>query len=429
MTLNSLLSCWNYSLRFGSGDFYMFWVVPHILSEQGISTIYVDPLPTLMGEIYYQDAQEGESKRLQKAATFFRTLEPNSTPFLFATFAPFVSNDYDFDAGLFAALSLICSALAIIVFMRWLSFSRLEILAVLAYYTTWFEPLASNLSTGNVNCLQLALVAMYLALLRLRPELRSTNFSAGALMGAIVMFKPNTLCIPLFMTIHWIAGGERRRAAYSVLGNAAGVALAVAASTAIMRPSAWLEWLQVISTRLDSDFTVANGNCSLTAILHGLEGVPPQITFVIPALVMILTCITLLLAARRREVQKRSILRPDPGSRFIVEVKIVSLGLLAGVLCSKPSWLHYYLLTLPAFFALFESYGRRESRVGLLLTIAGFVLMASPLQYVAGFDADETTAVAVAYCLVAVLMYIALMVDLFRPAKEDGLTRMGVVGR
>jgi hypothetical protein len=103
-----------------------------------------------------------------------------------------------------------------------LGHSAAALLGGAALLLAWGEPLASEIRVGNVNQLQLGGVALF-ALARRLPAPAARELVSGALLGALVAFKPTLALAPLLLLWTLALDGRTRavRSWPAALGGAA----------------------------------------------------------------------------------------------------------------------------------------------------------------------------------------------------------------
>ena len=144
----------------------------------------------------------------QRAASC-KAIETYGTPFLYAVFGLVSFGDYDFNSGLWQLLGLsglIVTAIALCVCFGYSTSSAL-LAAVLILATS--GPLASDIRTGNVNQVQVALLSSFL-LLRFRWPNGNGDVVAGIVLELIVGFKPDAAPVAAFLALLWLV--DRRYA-------------------------------------------------------------------------------------------------------------------------------------------------------------------------------------------------------------------------
>lgn len=322
-------------------DFYHFWLVGQAVQAGEVIDVYAPDARRDVGERAYRRAMApSASPALRRAATKFRHLETTGTPFLYASFFPFVGSDYDRDRIVFNAASLLLFLGALGGVAGRLGYGPTAIVAAMGFALAAFEPLASDLRVGNVNRLQFALLAVWAALLwGLETGARGRALLAGAWMGLAMSWKPNLAFAAVAVVGDW---GLRDRGAafrFHLLGLVAGGLSALVVSSAFFAtPRIWLWWAEA-ALDLPHDFPipVEEGNFAPLRVLRQLFGVDLGPAWTVACLV------GLGLVLRRAAVGVRSDAGPLAGARVVL---LIGLGCGVSLLAAPLAWLHYYLLSL-----------------------------------------------------------------------------------
>jgi len=390
-------------------DFYQFWIAGHALAASGDADLYSSDgratLAALGDELAARPEADG---RLRAAVTTRTHIETFSTPFFYWSFALLETDRYDRDFTWHGMASLLAACGATLFLALSTGWRPSRALLLLAVVLLGCKPLLSDFQVGNVAAFQLGLVAICLALLRLR-ESRLSTFGAGAVAAIAVMLKPNlapALALPAL-----VRGVQRQWAgcaAYTA-GSAAG-ALVVIAGTAAAAGSLqpWVRWLAAVRhLESGSDLSVQTGNVSLARFVTDLGG--PNLS---PLLLAAgIAVIVWAVAGSRRSV-----------TSFRDDVLFVGLGSAVVLAGSRLSWLHYHVLLLPVVAVVLspEAIPKTMGRASLLL--AGLVFwLGAPLDVLRwGGPALPAIESFVAVVLISVA---GLHVLRTAPAREPVLTR------
>lgn len=360
-------------------DFYHFWLVGPAVRAGEVLDVYAPETRTHAGERAFQRALApgiGEAQR--QAATKFRRLETTATPFLYASFTPFVTNDYDRDRIGFNVFSVLAFLFALGALTRRLGYGATGSLLLMAFTVLAFEPFASDVRVGNVNRLQFALLALYVLLLwDTGPRDRLRAGVAGTWLGLLGMWKPNVAFVAFAVVVFW--GALERSVAWRahLLGLVLGGVLGFAAAAAFFgTPLVWVWWADA-ALDLPHDFPIPieHGNFApLRALEQGL-GLRLGAAWTLAWLVLL--ALFLRRAAAGREPSEAM----SEGS-----ILLVGIGCAVALLASPLSWLHYYLasLFLVAWVLRPDPAGRPLSWTyrGLALLAVGAVSMGPLLEMV-----------------------------------------------
>jgi hypothetical protein len=133
-----------------------------------------------------------------KAAAYRRVINPAGTPFLYSVFYLTSKGDYDFDYTIFRIVSYFVYLLSIVVLGDLLKIPRLLAIFLVVLLTEYFGPFRLDVMEGNVNQLQVGIVALLLWL-RSRKKTIGVEALSGLVCGLLIMFKPNMAPIGIFL--------------------------------------------------------------------------------------------------------------------------------------------------------------------------------------------------------------------------------------
>lgn len=341
-----LALAWRTSSQSAGKDFYQFWVVGQSLNRPD-ANIYAGNFCRQTGEEFFQKAKKTGNEQLIAVAKYRRTLQNFSSPFLYAMFRWFSAGHHETDLRNYRILMLAGLVFGIIVISRLLNYSWIMGVGVVAILPVWFNPVASDLYVGNVNCLQLAALAAYLWTVTRMPW-RYRDFAGGILLSLMMVFKPNLAFVAVALAVHWVIGGHFRRLRLHALGGVAGAAFAIFSTAASYHSlHCWSDWLSALHTLVNDGIPVNQGNFSPVQIIYELF----HINIELP-LVIVLTGLTVALLWNRKleATEKSGDAAPEPSR----EIFVVALGCLLSIIASRLTWFHYYVLTIPAFLFLFQ---------------------------------------------------------------------------
>ncbi len=344
-------------------DFYQFWAVGQALRTTPVQNIYSAEGRAFVGAELARRAQTDPlGKRHRAVARFRPVLETYSTPFLYAALSLFSSSHYEIAYQCYQVFCLLCALLAVLVFCRLLGYSWTAALLAAAALIGFFEPLLSDVRMGNVNQIQLALVALF-CWLASRGDAARRDFLAGLTLGALVLFKPNMLFVGVLWTWWWLVTKQFKRLAIGGAGVAAALALALASSAALFGSlRCWSDWAVALLSMPDNIIPVDPGNFALAMLAHDAWGVNLgawlMALFGAPALIV--------LWLRREDAREDDAL---------MAVYVVGLGGLIYLLSARLVWLHYYTAAIPLLLAGLRGDERRAVWATRGLTVAALVML------------------------------------------------------
>jgi len=271
-----------------------------------------------------------------------------ATPFLYWVTGVLSFGDYETDLDIWHAFSLLSLALSVFVMCRLFGYSTATSLAFMIPLLVWFTPNHIDLREGNVNSVQLGVVALLLWLQSRSASMRYL-FASGMVIGLLVMFKPNLARVALLL-----AGGYAVRQQYSKMWIAAS-GIVTGASTAVLVSSwwigsatIWLDWVKVLGGTMR--FFSRQGD-SYTVLTKVADGVSPP-NQIILAISLCLLCLALLWWGRRRNPVLAGS-NAEKNRETLENGLLVTMGCIVMLLASALVWLHYYLLMIPMLiFAL-----------------------------------------------------------------------------
>lgn len=368
-----LLNTWASGDRGAGIDFYQFWAVGQAVNESLVENIYAPEARPRMAGIFSRRALEDGSSRIRAAARFRREeIQAASTPLLYSFFYLVQSGEFERDIRRYRLLSLGCFVLAVLAICRVAGYGPEGTLIVLAFASWTFLPVQDDLRDGNVNQIQLALIALSLWLRRAGgPAWR--DLLSGAVLGLAIAFKPNLALVAVVLGLFWAIGGRFRTLSLRGAGIAAGLLIAVAGSSVFFGSvSCWGSWLSTLR-HLDEQFDVAVGwgNFGGARLLRDWLGLNLS-----PALFLLTTGLVGVCAwgGRRREAASGSGSTVE-ASAARDELLMVGLGLLVPLLAAGLAWPHYLVLAIPICVYLMRPAEGRATRA--LPAFLGIVCLCS----------------------------------------------------
>ncbi len=337
-------------------------------------------------------------------------LETYSTPFLYTVAGVFASGRYDRDHAGFVLLSLGCGLFGALAICRLLRFEPLSCAAAIALLGLAFAPFLSDLRVGNVNAIQLGLLAAFLGVRNLpRPALADP--AAGAILGLAVMFKPNLGCVALMLAMagrstgvwrRWPAwarggGGRRRRdrRLEPLLRDVPGLVELVRRGP-----------LDTRRDRRREDRELRSRAASRRPL--GVRAAPLLAAAAVGAMLVIAWA-----SRRRGAASTGNEIEPRSAGR---DVLLVGTGCMAYLLSAPLVWVHYFVLVVPlALFLLRPAGGRRDRfapRRRLAAGVALLLLANRPLE--AAIGQGHPAVVAVTSNAGALLLFALAMREMLR---------------
>jgi hypothetical protein len=377
---------WQEHHRAAGLDFYIYWVNAQLPGRADVDNIYSIETQERAGEEYYARGQESASELLRYDSQRRRRLDNVSSPFLYTTFR-WLSRDYESARTTFLVATLVAFVAATLLSVRAVGVRWAWGLYLVAALLTWFRGFEADLRVGNVNSFQFLVVAVIATLLRRDVAFRNPgllHFTAGALGGMLLAFKPNVLYAVVLLlaarafTRHW------RELRFEAAGGIAGGLIAMII-TAINYGTfqVWLQWPAAASQFWHRLQTRTERN--VAPALSLIEQYGSWLSHLLAAVLIVIACVAIWRGRNRIDV-----------------LLIAGTGLLIYLLASTVVWLHYMVLTLPVAIALLQW---RSTAVVSLLALAA--IAEEPFEILTGkaiypFDAHLITPALVALFLCAV---------------------------
>jgi hypothetical protein len=330
-------------------DFYQFWVVGQALGQPEVGNVYADAERRRIGATYLERARAGDTPRQLAVAEVRPVLETYSTPFLYATFRFFSTGDYETDYRNYRLIQIVLLVAGLAIFCRALGYPLPALLAAVLVFAVWFKPVVSDMRVGNVNSIQLAVLAAWLGWRR-RSSSPAADGVGGLILGLAVMFKPNLIFVPGLLVVFWLVHRRTETLAWHAVGGAVAVGLAAMLSTLSFGRWAWGEWLAALQQLPNDIITVELGNFGLAPLIR--DWLAFELALVLTLLFGALAVVGIV-AGRRRASSRPEGGAPESG-QLHGEAVVVAMGCLVMLLGSELVWLHYFVLAIPMLLVLFR---------------------------------------------------------------------------
>ena len=364
---------WDLGRRAPGSDFYQFWIVAQVIGRADVASIYDEEAHARLGaEFIRRSFTDDTSERRRRAAREWQVLEPTATPLLYSVFRPFGLLDYETAHLLFRMMSLAALTAGVVAMALLLGHSATTALLALAVVSVAFRPLKASVQVGQVNEVQLAALALYLWLSSARDGSRR-QVAAGALLAALVLFKPNLVAaLPLLAAV-WLARGRRHKLALQAAGAAAGGLLALGVTTAVFgSPIAWRDWLEFMRVFPPEKIPLRLGNVGPARLAYETMGLR------LTPLLAVLAHGLALAAVWAGRARLGDATADEPLHVMTEDTAGLAAGCFVYLLSAPLVWNHYLLLTVPAVLLLLRDSGGpgRSDRVRRALVGGALVAMA-----------------------------------------------------
>ena len=333
--LYALSVAWRNNAHAAGFDFYIYYVNAQLPSRADVENIYASETQDRIGEEYFARAQTSGSEVFKYDATRRRRLDNVSSPFLYTTLR-WVSRDYERALVEDRVLILACFILGVILIARRVTLPWWATLTLLGALLLWYRGFEADLRVGNVNSMQLAVLAT---------ALWSPPAIAGALMGMLLAFKPNLMFVPLLL----VFSPQWRK---YIAGGLAGVAIAIAAASINYgTPRVWLQWITAANQFWHRIPTALERNVTPALPLFEKFGTWPSYVIAIALIALV--------------IRKRG-----------DEVTLAGLGILVYLMSATVVWLHYMVLVIPIAIALMRG------RTAIIAILALALIAEVPVEWI-----------------------------------------------
>lgn len=436
---------WQVSRQLPCMDYFQFWVVGRAVRLADAGDIYTDAererlADSVRAEIVARVGAGDEAQarsRQMTASQAWTGLHTYSTPWLYTLFGLSVGADFNADVNRFQALSVLCFVLAVACMCRILGYSLPATALWLVLLLLWFQPALSDMRVGNVNRVQLGLLALFLWI-ESRTGWRWRHVVAGVVLGSACMFKPNLAFVALVLCIGWAISQQYRKLLSQCVGMAIGALLSFAASSWFFgSPRPWWSWATQMPKLMDDfdnvltegNHALMRGNFALARVLHMFAGITETrfLQWVFLALIG-----AVLVYARRRQSVVAESLEPSDASREVRwDLLLIGLGGSMSLLASQLSWLHYFVFTVPlALYLLRPSDAREEPRPGTALVrglaLVSVILIALETLRVVFVRMNEVAATLIV-CGGTLLLFTLALIDAVAYSRQPRLAARGSI--
>lgn len=329
-------------------DFYQFWVVGQAITSMDVGNIYSEEARKEIGAEFYQRAlRQTDSKRYYVTAYNRKVLETYSTPFLYSTFHLFASRDYEKALQRYHILSILSIFLTIMLLSRLANIPLLTTTVLLLVFMVFFYPFLSDLRIGNTNSVQIGMLALFLWL-KSKDWQRWGSILGGAVIGLLIMFKPNLVFVPMILMVSMVLDRRHNEFLYWIVGFVSAAAIAFVSSSIFFGSLyCWGEWLSALSGLPGAKIDITMGNFSMVRLLFVTFGI--KMAFLFTVFFVALTVIFFWLA-RRTNGNGGGELSVVYNKEWALaqDWRAIGAGCFIYLLSAPLVWVHYFLLAIPA---------------------------------------------------------------------------------
>ena len=393
-------------------DFYQYWAVPTArrLSSEPLGSPYSES--ARYAEVLATFSEQSADPRLRAVNAYRQEPGFASDPLLYVL-GSWLPEDYTTALRSYQLLQFAALGLALFLLARQASIPGLEMAILALLMGLYYLPVLSELRVLNTNALQLAALALAVALLGSERS-RVGGLEAGLALSLTVFvafLKPVWAPLPALTMLHLIWRNGWAASARPIAGAAGVAALLFAWPAAVFGPAVWNDWFHRVF-RDDPGrlvYAIEEGNRSAPVILARATGWSLSAAAGFLAGVVLLPLLVVLVA-QWRAMPSRD-LRASLGAltvRLLARPAVaLSFGIVAMLALSPLVWWHYYTLALLPIFVLISP---GASRWQVALAVLSFLMSSGRLGpiYVWFGDSDWATICGVGFAWLPLLLGLAL---------------------
>lgn len=361
-------------------DFFNIWgVIEYVRGAKPLGTnIYSPEIQYEMADRLRSAASSSDSP-LQKAATeenldiYGGRLDSIASPFMYTFISALSSGNYHSSHAGYVWLCLSTFLLSMLMLGRTLKFSWTAIFFLTFLFLELYSPLISDLRVGNVNCIQLLAVSIYIYL-----SSRSKRFLSGVVLVLCVMLKPTTVMIVFVAAVDACFQKPFREQCALFAGMFSGFAVGSLAPLALFPNLAvWGDFIRSLPATLEmSRYPLENGNMGLIMLVNHLSGMKISLT-------MYLLLLPLVLFSLYRSSSCRGESCAGTAGEQ-ASIRVVGYGAVIMLCSSSLVWLHYYTILIPVLlYALRPELWRSSVAAAIaprIVAVAAFLLFSTPVE-------------------------------------------------
>jgi hypothetical protein len=369
-----LYGSWIYAQRAVGIDYYVAWTVADTIRNDGDYRVYDKRDMRQLARDNRQKARSEDKNSRHAAAAKMGFPEATASPFLYSVVYMISTSSYETSLTIWESLSLIGFTVAILLFCRLLGFSAAATLVIFVPLIFWGIAFQSDLRVGNINSIQLGLIALAFFLLT-RDNRTPYLLAAGALIAMIVVLKPNLAPVSLLVLGAWLVRGQGRKFLLGLLGMAAGALIALGTSSLVFGDiGIWYEWLDRLFRLTRIEMPAAAGNYDMLRSLDRTAGSPGlRLGARGQVLVAMATCAVTLgflwWGRKRDRTHYEQGLEADRKRELVEYAQLIGMGCLVQMLVSPLVWVHYYVLAIPMLIVAFRPWMQAPAHATVAITL------------------------------------------------------------
>ena len=358
LTAYSVYLHWEKANQSSTVDYFVYWGVVQSQSIKPVDNIYDFNCQKLMFSRLKENAKNKKYSVKREVATDFSskhhddTLEANASPLLYTVVGMMSGGDYDADQHTYIIVCLTCFLVSIVMLCRLLKIAPLLMLALSAYFVTFYAPLLSDIRAGSVNQIQLFIIALFIYL-----TAKSRPILAGVVIGAGIMLKPNILIILVLSVLLAIIEKEYKKCLALAIGVGAGMMAAVTVSSIYFgNAHIWLDFIKSLPHTLSVSnvlHSLDEGNLGLAMLIYNVTGY--NISIFLSIFFMVVFFSVLFFSGNNDSAAGHG--KTD---NLIGAFIAAGIGCATMLLSANLVWLHYYVLQIPLILFLFRPTGEHN---------------------------------------------------------------------
>jgi hypothetical protein len=341
-------------------DFYQFWMFGLASKQSSSVNIYSEQQRSAIGAKFYQQAQSrpGSSPRYLQVAELRKEPQAISTPLLYSCFGLISGGRFEADFLDYQLLATLCAIASVLLLCRAMQYTWTTACLWLVCLFMWFGSFFSEVQVGNVNRIQLLIIAIFLWLQN-RENHWARDLFGGVMLSLMITFKPNTALVPLLLSIAWLIDGQFARLGRTAIGVFLGTAAAIALSAwHFGSAQCWIDWLTAINQARQNMQIHEEGNFSLSWFISNQFNIDAAL----PMTGALMACVIVAIMFGRSK---------QPSTQR--DLAVLACGIALALLAAPLTWHHYFLLASPLWIMLFEPnarFPRSMSAMGIIILLA-----------------------------------------------------------
>jgi hypothetical protein len=317
------------------------------------------------GAILEGIAAAGDSIKAKLSADFWQLrspaarIEPTGTPFFYAALG-FLPRDFGRAHLLHALLQFACVGTSVFLLARLRGALPAPALCLAAFVLATYNAFVQEVKMGNVNSMQLLVLVglLHAAVTRRYLARPALEYGLLAMLGAFVVFKPNTALIAAAFLAHYgIVRGPRRLAGGAAVAGLGALACVGIGAAYFGSAAVWHDWYRY-TQGLNGGTLLYNldaGNQSVAMLMAERSGAYGAMG---NGMILAAAFVTAFAVAMTQLGKRPELLKPLALELLADPWFALSLGVVFTYVASPLLWPHYFLFALIPIAMLVRSEGR-----------------------------------------------------------------------